>query len=352
MQLLFVTIAGVDVGFGHLRRCISLAEYARLQEIKVSFLLFGDLTGKQEVERAGFACMLQPYEALAGEAVVLEQGEIKAFDAAVVDLAHPVVFRDIAGSQRLFLALQAHSRAVIVIDALGEQALAPRMPGMPADVLVTPYVGVVDKVDSPWQTLAGPEYAILAPAYLNLPKRVVREQADRVLVSCGGSDPKSLTSLVMQGLELIPSKLTVRVISGPLFSQYLVGELEVYAAGMRHMIELIHAPESLTEHMLWCDLAIAASGLIKYELAATSTPAVLLSIDHSHDVVNRPFAKMGTARDLGIDFSAQSVANATLELLGNRKVRSAMAESGRRLVDGKGVERLIEEIVRCCCAEK
>lgn len=344
MHLLFVTIAGVDVGFGHLSRCISLAEYARLHEIRVLFLLFGDLAGKQQIERAGFACMLQPYAALAGEAAVVEQYGIEAFDAAVVDLAHPVVFRDIEGSQRLLLTLRSHSRAMIVIDALEEQALAPRMPDIPADVLVIPYVGVADMVDTPWRTLAGPEYVILSLAYLNLPKRVVREDADRVLVSCGGSDPKSLTTLVMQGLKLIPSKLTVRIIVGPLFSQDLVGELETYAVKMWHTIELVYAPENLAEHMLWSDLAIATSGLIKYELAATSTPAVLLSIDDSHDVVNRPFSRMGTTRDIGADFSAQSIADATLELLENRKVRSAMAESGQRLVDGKGAERLIEEI--------
>ena len=138
------------------------------------------------------------------------------------------------------------------------------------------------------------------------------------------------------------------MIVGPLFSYDLANALAARAAGSRHAIELLHAPEGLAEHMLWSDLAVAASGLIKYELAASSTPDVLMSIDRSHDVVNRPFAKMGSVRDLGVDFGPESIAQTVSDLLRDCAARSAMAAAGRRLVDGKGAERLITDIIRTC----
>lgn len=348
MRLLLVAIAGEDIGYGHLSRCISLADCAKRQGLDSLFLLFGDAAALHRVEHAGYPCTMQSSPSLSGSAAEMAQSLSGTFDAVVVDLAHPLVFGNIDGIRQFLKRLRDHAPTLIVIDALGEQALAPRMPDMLADVLVAPYVGAVAEAGAPWRTLAGPEYAVLAPTYADLPTRVVREHADRVLVSCGGADPKGLTLLVLEGVEQISSELVIRIIIGPLFSSHLVCDLAARAAGSRHVIELIQAPEGLADHMLWSDLAVAASGLIKYELAASATPAVLMSIDRSHDVVNRPFARMGSARDLGVEPSPQSVAQAISELLGDRVTRSAMAAAGRRVVDGKGAERLITEIVKVC----
>jgi len=353
MKFLFVTIAGADIGYGHVSRCLSLANCARRQEIESSFLVYGDVGVLQRIESEGYSCTVQPCADLAMQAAKTAEWDTSTFDAIVVDFAHPVVFRNIAGVSILLHHLRKQTKTLMVIDALGEQALVPMMPDIPADVVVAPYVGATaEENGTAWKKFSGPEYAVLSPAYAGLPQRMVREYADRLLVSCGGSDPKNLTLLVLEGIEQISKQLSVRVIVGPLFHRGLIDTLVDSAAGSHHSIELIHAPDGLVDHMLWCDLAVAASGLIKYELAASSTPAVLMSIDHSHDVVNRPFAGMGTVRDLGAEFDAQSVAGVISELLGDRGSRSAMAEAGRRLVDGQGANRLISELVRTFCVAK
>lgn len=144
----------------------------------------------------------------------------------------------------------------------------------------------------------------------------------------------------------------MRVVVGPLFGPDLTKALTTRAEeGSRHAIELLHAPDGLAEHMLWSDLTVAASGLIKYELAATSTPAVLISMDANHDIVNRPFACAGSVRDLGAEFDIQLLATTVSDLLGDPAARSAMADAGRRLVDGSGASRLIAELARAASVD-
>ena len=349
MKLLFLAIAGPAIGYGHLSRCLALADSARRQGIDSEFLVFCDDGAQSRVQHAGYPCRIASIAAL-GDAGFPDPTE--NFNAVVVDFSHAAVFDELDGARRLLRRLRATAGAMMVIDALGEQTLARRMPDMPADVLVLPYVGAASQRRRPWRTLAGPEYAVLAPDYANLPPRMIRQHADRVLVSCGGADPKGLTPIVLDGLELIPDRLFVRVVVGPLFGIGLIDGLTVRAKESHHAIELLHAPDGLAVHMLWSDLAVAASGLIKYELAATSTPSIQISIDANHDSVNRPFARGGSVCDLGVEFDAQRLAKTTSQLLDDATARLAMAEVGRHLVDGNGTSRLLAELTMAAGVEK
>jgi spore coat polysaccharide biosynthesis predicted glycosyltransferase SpsG len=98
--------------------------------------------------------------------------------------------------------------------------------------------------------------------------------------------------------------------------------------------------------MLWCDLAIAASGLTKYEFAATGTPALVFSIDAIQEASNQSFAATGSVVDLGLHPTPDSIAGQTLRLLGDHPLRKTMAAAGRTLVDGAGTQRLIAELVK------
>lgn len=350
IRFLIITLAGNDLGYGHLSRCLSLAEYADNSAISISFLLFGDNHALSRVEQAGYKCSLEPISSLD-----LKNGfagrvpkDIEIYDAILIDLSHQNILIDIQCIDRLFQEIRKRARIVILIDALGVQALATKYPGLPIDVLVVPYVFPTPPVNGLWHTLKGPRYAVLSKAYANYKQRIVRHDADRILVSCGGGDPTMITPIILHSIERISKILNVRVIIGPLFNQSIKEALRNAISNSKHIVELIYAPTTLAEHMRWCDIAIATTGLIKYELAATATPSILFSIDKVHDLINRPFEKMGTAIDLGISHEPQLVADQITKLLENYELRVSMGIAGRRLVDGKGAERLINEIlIRC-----
>jgi len=96
--------------------------------------------------------------------------------------------------------------------------------------------------------------------------------------------------------------------------------------------------------MLWCDVAFAATGLTKYELALTGTPSLQISLNRNHAEMNGAFAQAGTSRHLGPDenLTVADMSRSLASLLDDVDARRAMSETGRRLVDGRGADRLLK----------
>lgn len=343
LRILFATAASQAVGFGHLSRCLALAAHAQKRHANIGFLVFGGHSAKERIKAAGFTCILLDESALnAGQ---WPQTLHLQADAVIADLLFPAfdtVCRDVEG---LFRRLRGLGSILTVIDVLGEASLARRYPEIPADVVVSPYVSLaVETSGSRWRFLEGASYAMLSPDYTGLAARTQRINSRRVLVSCGGSDPKGYTAEVLKGLENLKQRLEIKVVIGPMFDAALRQQIQVLGNGSRHAVSLVDAPSSLRNEMLWCDLAIGANGLTKYELAATATPSILFSIDAHHDDVNRPFAAKKTAAHIGIGISAEIVSREADRLLSDVSLRSEMAARGSALVDGVGAQRLFDEI--------
>jgi spore coat polysaccharide biosynthesis predicted glycosyltransferase SpsG len=342
LSILFVAAASNKIGFGHLNRCLSLAIYAQKIGADISFLVFGTASAKTRIIAAGFSCAVLEESKM--HTVDWAQSDRLQADVVITDLLFPGFFEASIPST-LFCHLRNLGKLLVAIDVLGEESVIGKPLQMEVDIVVSPYVMPCGDIqEMPWRYLRGPEYALLGAEYASLPPRIQRTCANRLLVSCGGSDPNRYTLKVLLGLEAVPQALDIHVIAGPLSHSDLHTEVENLATRSRHQITLLTAPLSLLNEMIWCDLAICASGLTKYELAASATPALLFSIDAHHDLVNRPFIFMQTAIDLGVGISSERIALETSRLLGSVALRRAMAKYGRMLIDGRGAERLFSEI--------
>jgi UDP-2,4-diacetamido-2,4,6-trideoxy-beta-L-altropyranose hydrolase len=341
MKLFFFALSGSDVGYGHLNRCLSIAECASRQGLQTTFYVLGE---GADIPRS------QGYEAVQviwpGAIPTFPFGEEAVQRIAVLDVAHPSVFSMLPELVGLIESVRKFAHKLVIIDSLGSNSFVAALPLISVNAVVVPYVGGSVTRRTSATMLVGPEYALLSSDYASLPVRQINIKAERILVSFGGSDPKALTAAVFEALARIRRKLVVRVVIGPLFDPRLTDLVEANARRLHHDMVLVYSPHGLIEHMQWADIAVVGSGLVKYELAATGTPGILISIDEAHDQANKPFARERLQRDLGVTNDPVLIGLAIEELLDSADARRGMAERGQRLIDGKGVERLIAAFTR------
>lgn len=138
-----------------------------------------------------------------------------------------------------------------------------------------------DKLDYPGRyphtrLLLGPGYAPLREEFQHLPKRVIRDKVERVLVTTGGSDPYNVAGQVVRLAKQTPQLASLEYhLAVGRFNQNLP-MLEQLAREHKGVL-LHHNTQNMAKLMMDCDLAISAGGSTLYELCATGTPAILFT---------------------------------------------------------------------------
>jgi spore coat polysaccharide biosynthesis predicted glycosyltransferase SpsG len=106
--------------------------------------------------------------------------------------------------------------------------------------------------------------------------------------------------------------------------------------------------DGLFEPLAACDVAVVAGGVTLYEACALGVPAVGLAVVEPQRKAIRSCAALGAVLDAGgpgLDAAAADrVARGVLRLLRDDPLRHAMASRGRRLVDGRGADRVARRI--------
>lgn len=343
--VLFRVEAGLTAGLGHMRRCLILANALRSEGYRSLFAISGDTPSAG----AGAVAADAGFEALVVEptpdAAYRLLGELESRPVVtVLDAVSVNRLADPEGLRRELSVYRELTGHAVLIDGSGELSLRHYGPLQDVDLIVAPYVGE-DEVDHIGSIPAciGPHYYLLSPEYAGHRRKSIPALGRRVLITAGGSDPVDLSLWMLDVVEAVDDRrLDVRVVVGPYFRDSLRDGIKERLGKSRHHVELADRPPNLVDHMLWSDVTIANSGLTKYELAATGTPAILLSIDDSHAAVNRPFAQQGTALDRGYFRLVHpcTVASDLRRLLDDQAERKAMSVNGRRLIDGEGASRV------------
>jgi len=214
-----------------------------------------------------------------------------------------------------------------------------------ADVNIFPVAHFIP--DNRWKKYRGklyygPEYVILRREFRkDYPP--LDNKTPNILITMGGSDRENLTRKILQATLSIPD-VRITVILGRFFTYY--SEIRQMAA-RKGNIDVYRDVQNIAEFMLRADLAITYFGVTAYELAKMGVPAIVIAHSERDKINAERFSKYGTCISLGYfkEVNEKKIYSATRRLLGDKKLREKMSKNGKKLLDGKGSERVARIIV-------
>lgn len=351
--ILFRADGNSSVGSGHVMRCLSIADSARVMGYHCFFVTadasFTELIKEKKHEN----CVLHTDYKKLGE-------ELGVFLHMIEDVQPEMLFIDsyYVDAQYLKtiweLCQRMASKLIYVDDIL---AFA-----YPVDILVNYNIYGPDKAkvykelyeDAGMrlpQFLLGTAYAPLRLEFQGLPEREVRREAFNILISTGGSDCEHIglalaNYIISKGEKL--KNFTFHFIVGAMNED--VEELKRLALFSQQIKFYFNVP-NIQEIMLNSDVAISAAGSTLYELCATQTPTLTYVLADNQVLGAEGFCKhnilknCGDVRKLGAKRLSRRLIEEAVRLAADYESRSIIAAKMRTVVDGIGAVRIIERVM-------
>lgn len=196
--------------------------------------------------------------------------------------------------------------------------------------------------DPATRSLLGPRYAMLRREFRGWRnwQREIPATGQKILVTLGGSDPDNLTAKVLEAIRQLttPGLETVVLVGG---SNPHLRSLE--AAIQKESMRLITDVSDVARWMTWADVTISGAGTTFWEMCFLGLPGILLVVAENQEGIPAAACRMGIACSLGkgTEVSASVLAKKLAELLASSDTRANQSERGRKLVDGRGAERVV-----------
>lgn len=184
--------------------------------------------------------------------------------------------------------------------------------------------------------LGGPRFALLGPAYADAPRYEMRGEVGSIGVFMGGVDADDVSTRVLDALDLAGFSGPVEVVTTS--ANPNLEALRKRVAERDRASLLVDLPD-LSSFLARHDLQVGAGGGASWERCCIGVPTLLVVVARNQMSVAPLLAEAGIA-DIAPDPSPYALAEKLAALLVDEARRSDMAEKARRLVDGRGAERV------------
>jgi UDP-2,4-diacetamido-2,4,6-trideoxy-beta-L-altropyranose hydrolase len=323
------TDAGPGIGLGHAMRCLALAEAWRAAGGAIRLACNEMPPSIADRYRDAGAEVAEPGRRHTA-------GLIRTSDAVVVDGLHmdDSELREAAGTGAVLLT----------IDDMAHRAHYPGDLLLNQNVHATPalYDGRTGAT-----LCLGPDWCLLRREFRErIPEaRPPAATVRRVLVLTGGADPHGFTRLLLEGVARATAgacrATEIVVVVGAANPARPAVERQAIDTGLP--VAVLQDVRDMPGLMLEADLAVSAAGTTALELAALGVPMILGAQNASETAPGAAFGARGAAVYLGplAELTVDTVSAEVAALVATPDRRRELSASARRLVDGRGADRVV-----------
>jgi len=365
MKVVFRTDASLDIGIGHVMRCLTLAEALRSHGANCHFICRehpGHLLDL--IRKRGFTTYALPLcepDELSQDATETSQpahahwlGCDWQTDARqtgeILTTLKPewLVVDHYALDNRWENALRAHCERLLVIDDLADRPHA-------CDLLLDQNLGraavdYANLVPDHCTVLAGPRFALLRPEFAALREySLQRRKAPalrQLLITMGGVDQPNATGQVLEAFKTatLPADCNITVVMGG--KAPWLEQVREIAATMPCPTNVRVDISDMAQVMADSDLAIGAAGTTSWERCSLGLPALMVVLAENQWSGARALLAAGAASLIGEPSAIREQLVPTLAPLLSDETLANMSRCASNITDGQGSTRVVERMER------
>lgn len=354
MNIAFRVDASVGIGYGHLMRCLALAEALSACGAVIHFIC-QDLPGFSSSLLKKYTIHLLPKSELTfvAEEQNSQEKQVKfsLLDSAatskvfeVLPVMDLVVIDHYGIDLSWHQAIRQFTKKILVIDDLANRKYD-------ADFLLDQTYGRCKEdyknlVPSNARLFIGSEYALLRPEFAkhrktSLKRRRSVDKAKRICISMGGGDSSNLTSKVIHCLEkiaLFDIHLDVVVTSA---NPYLV-QIKKITEKSNLNISVYIDSEEIGLLYSQADLAIGCGGASSWERCCLGVPTLLQVEAQNQALIARNLEKAGAVKLVNFysEFIIEELKQIFKKISEDRLFLADMSKYAEELCDGAGATRI------------
>ncbi len=332
--------ASPQIGFGHVMRCMAVAEEWGARSGKVLFLA-SSLPSEIEALLTKNNFEVQSHGEIAGS-----PGDVSRTVAIARERAASwtMVDGDRFDAEYLAALLRFGLRVLAVDDNAARQFYG-------VDAILNPSISARvqdygERAEGNIPLLVGGEYTLLRSSLLgSRPFPDATPRAGRLLVCLGGSDPVNRTAEVLEALGSLGAavdSLEVRVLVGA--ANPFGDSIRETARRLSLKVEIESGKFDVASGLAWADTVIAAAGVFGLEVIHHRLPMGLTTVAANQERNYAAICALGAAVPLGAgsSFGGEDTQAGLLSLLCDPTTRERVFAATAGLVDGEGARRVVD----------
>lgn len=318
---------GENTGSGHFFRCYSIAEKLIQNGFKVVFIVNNENAIKSHLKEK------IPYIVLKSTNELDRINQCKEIAKNISKLIVDLPFKNESYSE----SLSNHVKTII-IDDIGNKSIVSQLLFNGHIVKGFQNYSIDKKIT---KYFFGPQYMILRSEFelirnkINPPDQKIK----KILLTFGGNDDNDVTRKILP--YFVKKNYEITIVLGPSYKHY--SNLEKIIPKNKNF-QIIVNEKNVASLFSKQDLVISSSGITVYELACLGIPCILIPSDEYQEKTAIEMSKQGFGKNFGFwddDFKKLEQFIFSLDGISERK---KMHFIGRKLVDGKGLSRVLERI--------
>ena len=330
MKILIITEANQNVASGHLLESIALYSKAVQEKNIVKLAVNSNLREEWKTYINNLDTVTYGNDLDNGIIIIREYLKRESFDVIVTDV------RQLLESHVLQLR-KNYSGLLICLDEWGNRKLS-------CDIIINNMMNEYfwNYNGSRAKIYCGPQYLMLKSSlkkYHDKDKKISKT-INKILISMGGVDIYNHTLRILQTIinNYRLKRIDVVLGGGYTYEQEIVS---CFANDKR--VKIHKNIDYMFELFLEDDIAFTAGGNTLYEMAAVGIPCIVLPTMKHEELNGMAFAEKGYG--VVIKDGELNRLEETIEFL-NYETRVKMSETGKKLIDGQGVDRVWNIVVK------